>query len=627
MFNPEQEQELTDYCKDMCSRFYGLSFKDLQAMAFEYADSNGIPNPFDKSSRLAGRDWVSGFLKRNSTLSLKTPEAISLGRAIGFNEPQWNIYQDNLQALYEKHHFPPGRIYNMDESGLSTVPNKLRKVIGEKGHNASKIVSAERGITVTVVCCMSAAGNFVPPTLIYPRKRHNEVLLHGAPPGSIQMCSDSGFINSDLYLDWLKHFQLSVKSSLEDPVLLILDNHSSHISLQAVQYCREHAIHVASLPPHSSHKTQPLDVCFYGPLKIHYAAAAENWMATHPGRAISQYQVAELLNSAYSRTASVGVAAKAFSAAGIWPLNRNAFTAADFVGSLLTDRPEPSTCAASDVGTGPTVDSVSDVSGETEVTAPSDNQAATSAGMTSSDAELNRPKAPTNVLPSMDVAPNDSNAAADTDRPMPTGGPSVDTSQAPTTPISAHLSTAPGPSAPTNRVTPSQIRPLPRSAYSSDKKRKRSMRSEIITASPFKNKLEEKEHENVAKKLKLESRKKIQSEKRAEKCKKKLNFKKKKPEKKRTCRDSRRKKKLPLNNCRPAKKTASSRKMLVNSGPGTSSEAHQASDVHCPACDEAYIDPPTEDWIQCNHCRRWWHENCSAYEGGVFQCDLCGSQN
>jgi len=57
----------------------------------------------------------------------------------------------------------------------------------------------------------------------------------------------------ELFLDWLKHFQVSVKSSPEDPVLLLVDNHSSHISLPAVQYCRQHAIHAASLPPHSSH--------------------------------------------------------------------------------------------------------------------------------------------------------------------------------------------------------------------------------------------------------------------------------------------------------------------------------------------------------------------------------------
>jgi hypothetical protein len=236
----------------------------------------------------------------------------------------------------------------MDESGLITVPNKLRKVIGEKGRNVSKITSAECGVIVTVVCCMSAGGHFVRPTLIFPRKRQHDALLFGAPHGSIQMCSDSGFINTELFLDWLKHFQKAVKSSADDPVLLILDNHSSHASLSAVMLCREHSIHIVSLPPHSSHKTQPLDMCFNGPLKTHYASAPENWMAMHPGKAISQYQVAELLNIAYSICATIGVACKAFASAAIWPLNRCAFTGVDFVGSLVTDKPLPPMTAGGD---------------------------------------------------------------------------------------------------------------------------------------------------------------------------------------------------------------------------------------------------------------------------------------
>ena len=109
VFNQNEECELAEHCKELSRRFYGLCFKDLQSMAFEYAEANGIQHPFDRTARLAGRDWVYGFLKRNGTLSLKTPEAISLGRAIGFNEPQWNIYQDNLKDLFEKYSFQPGR--------------------------------------------------------------------------------------------------------------------------------------------------------------------------------------------------------------------------------------------------------------------------------------------------------------------------------------------------------------------------------------------------------------------------------------------------------------------------------------------------------------------------------------
>jgi len=50
----------------------------------------------------------------------------------------------------------------------------------------------------------------------------------------------------------------------DDPVLLIVDNHMSHYSLEAVTFCTEHYMTLKSLPPHSSHKLQPLDRGFLG---------------------------------------------------------------------------------------------------------------------------------------------------------------------------------------------------------------------------------------------------------------------------------------------------------------------------------------------------------------------------
>lgn len=152
----------------------------------------------------------------------------------------------------------------MDETGMLTVSNKIPKVLAPKGKKSvSKIVSGERGQLITAVCCASAAGYFVPPRLIYPRKRGKRELLFGSPPGTIMMTSDSGLINSDLFLLWLKHFKKHVKPTREKPVLLVLDNHTSHITLPAVQFCREQGIHLLSLPPHSSHRLQPLDVGFF----------------------------------------------------------------------------------------------------------------------------------------------------------------------------------------------------------------------------------------------------------------------------------------------------------------------------------------------------------------------------
>lgn len=82
---------------------------------------------------MAGKDWVYEFIKRHPDLALKQTTPTSLARAIGFNQVQVNRFYTNLKECQEKYNFPPGRIYNMDETGISTVPKKTPKVISFKG--------------------------------------------------------------------------------------------------------------------------------------------------------------------------------------------------------------------------------------------------------------------------------------------------------------------------------------------------------------------------------------------------------------------------------------------------------------------------------------------------------------
>lgn len=54
------------------------------------------------------------------------------------------------------------------------------------------------------------------------------------------------------------------KPKADCPVLLLLDNHYTNISLRSYTFCKEHRIVVLSLPPHKLHRLQPLDVTFFG---------------------------------------------------------------------------------------------------------------------------------------------------------------------------------------------------------------------------------------------------------------------------------------------------------------------------------------------------------------------------
>lgn len=66
--------------------------------------------------------------------------------------------------------------------------------------------SGERGITTTVVCAFSASGTYIPPFFIFKRKQMNAQLLGGSNENMIAAVSESGWINENLFVNWLHHF-------------------------------------------------------------------------------------------------------------------------------------------------------------------------------------------------------------------------------------------------------------------------------------------------------------------------------------------------------------------------------------------------------------------------------------
>lgn len=114
-----------------------------------------------------GEDWFQYFLKRNSSLAIRKPQAISLSRATSFNKHNVNLFFTNLKLVYNRLKLDVGDIWNMNESGITTVhvPNR---VIARRGmKQVGKITSTERGKLVTVAVAVSVLGNIIPPFLYF----------------------------------------------------------------------------------------------------------------------------------------------------------------------------------------------------------------------------------------------------------------------------------------------------------------------------------------------------------------------------------------------------------------------------------------------------------------------------
>ncbi|CAH2105699.1 unnamed protein product [Euphydryas editha] len=135
VFNKEQEARLSKYILKSASIYFGLLPEQVRQLAYQFAvkfNVQSIPPSWHTNGE-AGKDWLKNFLKRNSTLSLRTPEGTRAGRASSFNRHNVNQFFEKLGDLITKHNFTPSRFWNeRDETGVQSV---LKLLINSKKYN------------------------------------------------------------------------------------------------------------------------------------------------------------------------------------------------------------------------------------------------------------------------------------------------------------------------------------------------------------------------------------------------------------------------------------------------------------------------------------------------------------
>jgi len=77
-----------------------------------------------------------------------------------------------------------------------------------------------------------------------------------------------GWIRSYFLKHFLKH------AVAERLLLLLLDGHSSHYTLDVIKAAAEMDVIMFCLPPHATADSQPLDTSCFGPLKKYWAISA-----------------------------------------------------------------------------------------------------------------------------------------------------------------------------------------------------------------------------------------------------------------------------------------------------------------------------------------------------------------
>lgn len=380
IFTLEQENELKNYVIECAQKFYGISAKEVRRIAYQMGKINNIQMPPTwNTNEMAGKEWFRFFKQRHPELAIRKPEPCSLARATAFNKVNVQKFFNNLKVALQRHEsFADGsRIYNLDETATTTV-QRPQKIVTRKGTSACKVTSGERGTLVTTCLIINALGQALPPVMVFPRKNFQTHMLNGAPSGTLGLATASGWMNTTLFVDVIKHFVKHTSASMDNPALLIMDNHESHLSIEALDIAKSSGVTVLTLHPHTTAKLQPLDVGVNAPFKTFYNAAIDSWMMRHPGKLVTIYHVAECVGQAFLKALTPVNIVNAFKKCGIHPYDDSIFTDIDFLPSVVTDRPEVQEVSEnnlpSDVTERPEVQEVSDAetdAGDSERGSPS----------------------------------------------------------------------------------------------------------------------------------------------------------------------------------------------------------------------------------------------------------------
>ena len=276
--------------------------------------------------------WWDSFRHRHPELTLRTAESLSYARKSASDSAALHKYFDELEETLRANNLlnEPTLIFNCDETGmpLEHVPSSVIVLRGAK--HASSVTTGNKA-QVTVMACVSASGNVLPPLVIFDRKTLKKEMTEGEVPETMYGLTASGWIDSEIFSTWFTHHFLA-KAPPSRPLILLLDGHSSHYEPSTIKKAAKEGVIVFYLPPNTTHLLQPLDKSCFSALKVHWNEECQRYMSNNPGKVVTRFQFSRIFSQAWYKAMTINNIIAGFRCTGIFPLNRYASCVKEITG-------------------------------------------------------------------------------------------------------------------------------------------------------------------------------------------------------------------------------------------------------------------------------------------------------
>ncbi|KIJ25042.1 hypothetical protein M422DRAFT_147688, partial [Sphaerobolus stellatus SS14] len=211
------------------------------------------------------------FINLHPEISAYRARPLDPKRARAFNPGTINNYFDLLANTISHYNIPVENIYNTDEKGVQLGGGKKSSStqrIFATGSRNRYVLKADSLLLCTIIETVSADGELCPPGIIMPPGATGDWMdVEGV--GCFTQ-SVNGWTDNTICHQWFEKAFIPFAKGRNisgQPILLVSDGHQSHETSEMHQLAFDNEIILLSLPPHCTHKLQPLDVGVFGPFQ------------------------------------------------------------------------------------------------------------------------------------------------------------------------------------------------------------------------------------------------------------------------------------------------------------------------------------------------------------------------
>ncbi len=221
--------------------------------------------------KLVEVNWSQKFLKCHSQIKTVYISSLNKERAMTQNHDILADWFNLFQSLKEEHEIKIEDIYNMNKKRfMQRVIAKLQVMIF-KYEKKTHMIQCDNWEWVSLIECISMNERVLKSWIIFKEKVQQKIWYEVLKEDHIAVRKND-WINNELNLVWIqKCFDSETKICQKDEYwMLLIDDYTSHIITQMIDYCISQKIILLCLSTHTTHLLQSLDVEVFASLTTAY---------------------------------------------------------------------------------------------------------------------------------------------------------------------------------------------------------------------------------------------------------------------------------------------------------------------------------------------------------------------